>query len=212
MPTFIDITIALHGCLGAAALVCAAIAIGSTKGGAVHRRVGRAFAAAMLGAVVLAIPAIVARHNLLLATLGPFSAWMAATGWRTGRRRAAASVDGWLVLAGALSVVSMWGLGVWAALRGGAIWPVPLVIGAFGALLVRGEWLRQRTPGDNRARLRAHVGLMIGATIAATTAFAAVNLPALGVRPLVIWLGPTAVGVPLIRIFWRRYQGAASAS
>ena len=27
---------------------------------------------------------------------------------------------GWLVLAGALSVVSMWGLGVWAALRGGA--------------------------------------------------------------------------------------------
>jgi hypothetical protein len=201
----VELGVLLHACAGSVVLASAALALGSTKGGRTHRGAGRVFAVAMLVAVALAAPAIVARSNVLLATLGPFSAWMAAAGWRAGRQRPYGPVDASLVAAGAVSVACLLGLGLWSLASGVGLWPVPLVLGGFGVLLVRGEARRLKAPDDRKTRLQAHVGLMVGATIAATTAFAAVNLPGLGVPPLVIWLGPTVVGVLAIRRFSRRF-------
>ena len=205
MEPLVELGVLLHAFAGSVVLATMALALGSAKGGRSHRRAGRVFAGTMLVAVALAAPAIVTRSNVLLATLGPFSAWMAAAGWRAGRQRPYGPVDAWLVAAGAVSVVCMLGLGLWSLASGVGLWPVPLVLGVFGVLLVRGEAQRLKAPDDRKARLRAHVGLMIGASIAATTAFAAVNLPGLGVPPLLIWLGPTVVGVLAIRRFSRRF-------
>ncbi|HEY3917170.1 MAG TPA: hypothetical protein VGL83_05230 [Stellaceae bacterium] len=59
-------------------------------------------------------------------------------------------------------------------------------------------------------RLSRHLGRMVGAMIAATTAFAVVNLTQL--PQLVPWLGPTAIGVVLI-VYWniRVHSGAIAA-
>lgn len=206
MSQVVATSIVLHAIAGSLVLLAAVVALFSAKGGRIHRRAGRVFAVSMLVAVALAAVAIVAKANVLLATLGPFSAWMAAAGWRAGQNRPAASVDRALSIAGLVSVVGMLALGIWGLIHQAGLWPVPLVLGCFGALLVRSEWRRVRGPADRKARIRAHIGLMLGATIAATTAFAAVNLPQLGVPPLLIWLGPTAVGVPLMRLYSRAYR------
>lgn len=201
-------TLMVHGALGGVALVSAGVAMATTKGSVNHRRAGKVFGVAMISAVALALPAIVARTNLLLATLGPFSAWLAAAGWRSGRSAPIDGVDRAITAWGGLSVVAMLGLSVWAFRSGHGLAPVPLVLGLLGSRLVWTEWQRIQGPPERNARLRAHVGMMVGATIAATTAFGAVNLPALGVPPLIVWLGPTALGIPVIVYFSRRYPSS----
>ncbi len=206
MNSLLELSIGLHAVAGAVVLVAAGGALFTRKGSPNHRRAGRVFAVGMVLAVALASVAIVARANVLLATLGPFSAWMAAAGWRAGQSRPAGKVDRVLLVGGVLSVASMLVLGTWSMMTQTGMWPVPLVLSGFGALLVRSEWRRGQRASDRKERIRAHIGLMLGATIAATTAFAAVNLSASGLPPLLIWLGPTFVGVILMRVYSRPYR------
>ena len=53
-----------------------------------------------------------------------------------------------------------------------------------------------------------HMGAMLGACIAATTAFLVVNAGRLGLETfsLAVWLSPTVVGVPTIVLWTRYYQ------
>jgi hypothetical protein len=53
-----------------------------------------------------------------------------------------------------------------------------------------------------------HMSSMLGACVAATTAFAVVNASNLGLQTfsLIVWLAPSVIGVPTIAIWTRYYR------
>jgi hypothetical protein len=131
-----------------------------------------------------------------------------------------------------LSVHILFGVGAWQTVTGSpGLAPVLAVFGVIGAGFAVGMLRRLQVPpaeqspwihtgGWNKSKgfatpewrisvrtyshqYQAHIGFMGGAYIATVTATVTVNLTV--VPPLVRWLGPTAVGVPLIVYGTRKY-------
>ncbi len=82
--------------------------------------------------------------------------------------------------------------------------PALAVFGGIGAGFAVFTLLEFRSPpGERTPWINWHIGFMGGACIATVTATVTVNLTM--IPPLVRWLGPTAVGVPLIVYATRTY-------
>jgi hypothetical protein len=82
---------------------------------------------------------------------------------------------------------------------------VLVVFGFIGGTLAVRELRQIRAPPNDRTPwFERHIAFMGGGYIATVTAAVTVNLTML--PPLVRWLGPTAVGVPLIFYGIRKYQ------
>jgi uncharacterized membrane protein len=201
----------VHIAAGVVALFAGTGALVTTKGGLRHRQAGKIFVASM-GIVVGTVLPLFAfeptdffRQFLLLVAI--FSGYLTFSGYRAISRKqpggGVAPID-WV--AGGVVVLACLGLAVMGGsfLVGGDSFGVVMVVfgligGSFGAVDMRsfridenGEWIVD------------HLTRMMGAYIATVTAVAAVNLQMLPV--VVTWLGPTAVGVPLI-FYWRRKYG-----
>ena len=207
---------AVHIASGTVALSTFLIPMVLPKGGAAHRRVGWVFVSAMMA---------------LCASAGPLSIYRLMTETSRGQRIAA----GFLLYVTILSFAAVWGglrvlrfkgtgphthpldLGVAGllAVAGlitlalGAVFRAPVLV-VFGLLgLVNGigdirQWL-----DPNKARMHwwfRHMGGMIGASIAALTAFSVLNAPrlGLGVFSVFVWILPSLVFVP-VSIAWNRY-------
>lgn len=195
-----------HAAIGGHALGAGLFALFARKGGRAHVVAGWIFVVGMLLALLLAVPAIVERRNLLLGLVGPFTAWMVLRGFRVFRvlARGEGPLDRLLSWVPKLAGVGLLALGIAVAVReqsplsfGG----VAIGLGFLSLLLGRGPG----RPPDRAAALRAHIAVMVGALIAAVTALLSVNLSDAGLPVLLLWLGPSALGVPLIVGFSRRY-------
>jgi uncharacterized membrane protein len=201
---------AVHIAAGTVALFVAPGAMLTAKGGRWHRRWGHIYVWAMGVVAATAIVLATIRPNLFLSLVAVFSFYLAFTGQRTIARRRlpagqrATAVDwGGTLIAGAGAV----GLILYALLpRGGGrpgIWPVALVFGLLGLVLAGRDLQAFRRPSaEPREWWYRHMGNMLGAYIATVSAFSVVNFSVL--PPMVRWLWPTAVGVPII-IFWTRH-------
>ena len=210
----------VHIAAGVAALVTGVIAVVTRKGGRRHRRSGRFYVRAMGVVVVTAMPIALANADFFLFTIAIFSGYLVFTGDRVLSRKrpepgVADTVDwvghGTMVVAG----IGMVGVGIRNVLRGVDLGPVLIVFGLIGGLLaVRELYEIVHPPADAMAWFYRHLGFMSGGFIATVTASATVNLWML--PPLARWLGPTAIGVPLIiyatRKYEREFSGAAAAS
>lgn len=237
-----------HGLAGALSLVAALVPVLARKGGAVHRRAGWAFVAAMcftattglvLAGLWLAVPLAIHRPST---PLGPEEAAAVA-----GRIRVFAV---FLCYLAALIFAGVWhgvrvlrqrrpgapGLGQRALDRG---LPALLVVGGvamvclglargsallagFGILGLAGGYSDLRavgaTPARGPAAVLRHMEAMLGAVIAALTAFAVFGsgrLPG-SVLPaslyFVPWLLPAALGIPAIAALKRRYRRGSVAA
>ena len=204
----------LHTLAGVAALAAAGIAVGSGKGGRLHRRSGNIYTLAMLVVGVSALVLAVVHPNPFLFAVGVFSLYLVFTGWRAAMVR-----DGrpWrLDHAGgavmALAGIGMLGWGAQGLMAGGGAQPVILLaFGSIGLTMALSDWRDwARGPVTGKARIARHLSRMLGGTIATITAAGVVNL---GFLPdLVVWLGPTALITPVI--FWwsaRVTRGAVQA-
>src|SRR6056297_3653805 len=175
----------LHILAGVAALAAAGIAVGSAKGGRLHRRSGNIYTLAMLFVVVSALVLAVVHPNPFLFAVGVFSLYLVFTGWRAV-----------MVLAG----IGMLGWGAQGVLTGSGAQPmILLAFGSIGLTMSLSDWRDwARGPITGKARIARHLSRMLGGTIATITAAGVVNL---GFLPdLLLWLGPTALITPLI--FW----------
>lgn len=162
-----------------------------------------------MGAVVVtALPLAAAGRDWFLFAVAVFSGYLVFAGYRAlaGKHSAADPVDvaghATMIVAGA----AMLAAGTWGTVAGTVdLGPVLVVFGAIGGGLAIRELQQSRAPPDDRmAWFFRHLVLMSGGYVATVTAAVTVNLTML--PPLARWLGPTAVGVPVIAYTVRQYE------
>jgi len=216
MP-IIDLFRGVHIAAGSLALVAVWIPLFSPKGGRVHRQAGRVFVIATAVLTVAAISACVWRllfdtdpGRRVFATYLLFVAVLSAAQCSAGvralgtRSRTGPQLHVWDV--GLAVLLTLSGLAVFAW---GVLQRIPLFIGFAPVGIVVGAmqlayWLRAQ-----QHRMHwwfEHMFMMLGAVIGTVSAFAVVNARHLGLRndSLVVWLGPSALGLSVWAV-WRRY-------
>ncbi|MBK8264856.1 MAG: hypothetical protein IPK80_26410 [Nannocystis sp.] len=193
----------LHIVAGALSLLAGGVALIARKGGAPHRRAGVVFLAAMITIALTAIVLATLRPNDFLFFLGLFSCYLALWGRvALARKRLPPRTPAPL----AHSVpTALFGLTVLyfvvRAIDGALVFQIFV---ALALLLVIAHLRHLRRGGEYRVHwLLDHMTGFSTAYIASLTAFLVVNAPNyLPNQPLVallVWLGPTLLGVPILR-------------
>lgn len=194
----------VHVAGGVVALLVGPVAMLARKGGALHRRAGWAFAAAMGASALSAVPLAALTGSRLLLAIGVLTTFLIGTGLRAAAFRRGTR-PGVADAAGALAAL---GFGAWLLREGitsGDV--IALFFGAGGCVLALVQLRRQSMPGADW--LLAHLAAMGGAYIATVTAFLVVNV-AFVPRPA-LFIGPTLIGSTLIALASRRHARAAGA-
>lgn len=201
--TLFKTALILHISVGAIALFVGPGAMVTIKGGKWHRFWGKIYVAAM-GIVALTAFGMAYYHpNPFLGMVGVFSFYLAFSGWRILKRKRGAETlppnaldfiapagafmgGGWLLYLGSAALIARNTFGI-----------VSLVFAVIGIFLAVTEMCGLLDPAAFRGkRIPGHIGRMGGAYIATVTAFVAVNVHFLPLA--LVWLLPTAIGIPLI--------------
>jgi uncharacterized membrane protein len=207
----------VHIIAGSTAMLCGAVALLSLKGGRTHRRFGAVFLAAMILIGLSAIVLTFFRPNLFLLFLALFALYLVIWGRLALTRKRLAPEQP--APRSHLLPTLLFGLSSLAflavAIRNGA--PVFIVFVGLALLLVRGHLGRLRHGGEHRLHwLVDHVFGFAIAYVAGLTAVLVVNttphLPPTLPLLFLVWLGPTAVGVPLVIRYARKLRRTAEGA
>lgn len=213
MTTIETVVLLIHIAAGVLALLTGLGALATAKGSRLHVRSGRLFVGAMFVVVVtvFALTLVDATTpRLILSLVAVFTGYFVFAGYRIVSRKHRSnepdSIDwaavGMLVAVGVGLIT--WGL--WDVLAGSQFGIVMAVFGGIAMAVGVGDVRRFRGPDHNPRWLSDHLTRMIAAYIATVTAVSATNLTMF--PPVVVWLWPTALGVPLI-LFWQaKYDDA----
>ncbi len=201
----------IHATAGSIAFIFAPLALMTAKGGPAHRRWGKIYFWMM--AVVAATALILApyKRNYFLALVAVFSFYAAFSGYRVLFRKRPLQGQGpkffdWFAAIFtfvASALLFSFGLFKPAVVRHMGI--VSVVFGTVGMFLGFSD-LRKflQPPSDKNFWWFSHMGGMLGSYIAALTAFSTVTLSRFIGNSLIVWLWPTAIGVPGL-IIWITY-------
>ncbi|MGH7597290.1 MAG: hypothetical protein ACREOI_13125 [bacterium] len=212
LETTIGILRWIHIMAGFTAFFVAPMALATQKGGTTHRRWGKVYFWGMTVGTITALVVAAYRPNIFLLLIAVFSFYLSFSGYRVLWRKRPdkgqkASALDWTVALITLSASA------YMIVRGSLdvstgnvrLNPVLIIFGILGALAA-GEDLYKflRPPKEKYAWFLDHMSGMVASYIAAVSAFSVVNFSFL--PPLVRWLWPTAVGVPLLSIWVRSYR------
>lgn len=205
----------VHVAGGAAALAGALGAVMTQAFGVSHHWhvwTGLAFFWGMAVLFVTSIPLAILASSVFLLLVALFSFYMAWSGLRYAHRRdGSVSRADRVGAVGMTSVgVAMMGMGAWLMVAGG---DMALVLLVFGVLAVSLGWMdlssfKGGVAARGRARIAAHLRMMLGGTIAAITGFVTTNFPT--APALIAWLAPTVLLVPLLVWWGRRVESGGS--
>ena len=213
MEILFKIILGIHIAGGTIALIGAPIAIVVHKGGKTHRTAGKIFFWGMTTVFVTAIYMSIVHNIPFLFMIAFFSYQLVMSGYRAlyykklHRGQEVKRLD-WIIVAVAAFVnVAMIGWGAWQYISFQNT--IGIVSAVFGLIGLSFSWrdyshFRKGTKEKN-AWLFKHLSGMIGGYIAAVTAFMVVNF-ADNLPTLIVWLGPTVVGTPLIFYFVASYR------
>ncbi len=189
----------LHIVAGMSALLTGLVAILTPKGGKQHRFTGKIFFVAMLVVALSAFVIAIVKNIPFLLAIGMFSFYLNYFGYRVLKNREAKfKWQDWLVVA--------FSLGSACYMVSSANIVLTVFGGLLGYLLVGNVWPQfrgeEKLKEVRRKRVLIHLGYMTGTYIATFTAFLVVNINF--VKPgWIVWLLPTAVGLPVI-IYYNR--------
>jgi uncharacterized membrane protein len=204
------VILSTHVVAGIISLVTGLMALLMRKGGIAHEGLGKIYFAAMTiifftGTYVSSI-----QSNYFLLLIGFFSYYLVFTGLRYNKVKVISNISFIDVLTSIIFIFSFFGMYILAfiAVMQGvySFGIVTLVFALIGSSLmirdVKFYVLKHPLP-HSKVWIREHIGRMVGSYIAASTAFLVNNIH---VKPeILVWLGPTALGIFLIMYFNKRY-------
>jgi uncharacterized membrane protein len=206
--------LAVHIACGFGSFLLAPVALATAKGGKQHKRWGMVYLWAMGGVAVTALPMALYRPVLFLAMVAVFSFYAAFSGYRVLKlkdlvRGGSAGPIDWI--AGGLTFASSFLLAYLGAFHNAVVQHMGPVAIVFGVIGMRLSYVQMKSfiwkPKEKMFWWYTHLGNFIGSYIAAWTAFSVVTLPTIiHHAKFVLWLWPTAVGVPAIVITTAYYK------
>jgi uncharacterized membrane protein len=206
MNTLLIVFLVIHIAAGFSALITGTFAIAVRKGSRTHNRAGRIFFYLMLVVTASAVVLSIFRPNVFLLLIAFFGFYQNLNGYRAIRNKSLrpARID-WIV--SAIGLVT--GILMIAQLD-----IVLIVFGSLSLLLSIGDFrshylLSRGGEAGRTAWLARHIGMMMGAYIATFTAFVVVNVQ-FEPMPWLPWLAPTAMFVPLMAYYQKKFAGRES--
>lgn len=208
MQQLFTFLVIIHITGGSISLLLGSYILLTKKGTAKHTLIGTIYFYAMLTAALVALPMSYIHPNYFLFIVGIFTAYMLLTGKRYLKKKSTNDVTqiDWilslLMLAFGASFIF---LGILRIIHASLFGIVFLSFGSISILFVYKDYLNftGKTTIKNFG-LVTHLQRMIGSYIASITAFLVVNNRIL--PPVVAWLLPTALIVPLIVKWSRKYM------
>lgn len=199
----------VHITAGTLSLVVAPIAFMTLKGGPAHRLWGKLYFYCMAVVAVTAITMSIYHEIPFLLMIAIFSFSAAARGYRTIFRKKPGQAKMIDYLIDVLAALFSAGLCYYSFTLfqsgGNTFGIISAAFGIFGLHASLTQLYRLKNPTDDKkAWLYEHIGNMSGSYIASVTAFlvTAVNF----LPPIVTWLGPSLIGVPLIFYTINKYK------
>jgi uncharacterized membrane protein len=204
----------VHIACGFGSFLLAPVALSTAKGGKQHKRWGMVYLWAMGGVAATALPMALYRPVLFLAMVAVFSFYAAFSGYRVLKlkdlvRGGSAKPIDWF--AGGLTFASSFLLAYLGAFHNAVVQHMGPVAIVFGVIGMRLSYVQMKSflwkPKEKMFWWYTHLGNFIGSYIAAWTAFSVVTLPTIFHHAkFVLWLWPTAIGVPAIVITTAYYK------
>lgn len=213
MEAIFKFALIVHVATGAVSLVTGTMIFLRKKGDAKHRRTGRIFYYAMFIAGLSALFLSIVHPNHFLFTVGIFTLYLVITGLRYLRLKGSTedvqSIDWGVSITMLTTSILIALLGIKGLIAGRSFGIIFMLFGLSGGLFSIMDFYN--FIGKFKTRnfwLLVHLQRMTGAYIASATAFLVVNakyIP-LNIPPLLYWVLPSIVLVPVI-LFWnRKYQ------
>ena len=212
-PLWMKALLGVHVAAGFSSFVLAPVALATAKGGKQHKRWGMVYLWSMGVVAATALPMALYRPVLFLALVAVFSFYMAFSGYRATKLKelakggSAQPIDWIAAVITFCSSAAMAGLG---AFKPHAVQNRGIVAVVFGLLGMRFAAMEIRKfiwkPKEKMFWWYTHLGNMMGSYIAAWTAFSVVTLAPMFHHPTLVWLWPTALGVPAIVLTTAYYK------
>jgi hypothetical protein len=205
-PLWMKVFLGVHITAGVSSFLLAPVALVTAKGGQQHKRWGMVYLWSMGFVAATALPMALYRPVLFLALVAVFSFYAAFSGYRVLKlkeltRGGSASPIDWI--AGGITFVSSACLAGFGIFKPTWVQNFGIIAVVFGMLGMRLAVVEMKKfiwkPEDKMFWWYTHLGNFIGSYIAAWTAFSAVTLShVFHSGSLLVWLWPTAIGVPSI--------------
>ena len=215
MDLVFKIILTLHIIGGSFGLIAGTINLIRQKGNNNHKIVGQVFTYSMLTAGISSLALAALHPNYFLFIVGVFTVYLVVTGkrclsWKIPNKRV--QILDWAITISMLIVsVFFVGLGARDVIAGKNFGIVLIVFGVLGFRFVRTDFNNYSTKAKTKNYwLLVHLQRMIGAYIAAITAFLVVNAKysPVALPSMVFWLLPTIILTPLIISWSRKYSEA----
>jgi len=208
MKTFIQISTIIHIIAGATALLFGALAIILKKNTPKHKPVGKVYFWSMTIIFITGVYLSVFKNNIFLFLIAFFTYYSVCIAYRALKLKylnitqKPTVLDWFIEIAAGISFIGMIAFAILAYYKShnfGAI--IPLVFGSFGLWGVSRNVKRLICkPKQTMGWLKVHIGNMLGSYIGAITAFVVNQMEHIPLPPIVMWLGPAVILVPIIVI------------
>ena len=197
----------LHILAGFISLGIAYVLLFIKKGNKRHKKLGMIYVYGMSTIFVTAIPlSLLGEFNPFLFVIAIFSFYLAFSGYRQGRDRNGAreQIDKVLGVFSTATSILFYSMAVSLYLIEDSMWITSVVFGSIALGMGINDFRRMKIVErpDFYDRTNLHLNLMLGGTIATTTAFI-VTIDPFSILWL-NWVAPTIVGTPIIIYFSRR--------
>ena len=197
----------LHILAGFISLGIAYVLLFIKKGNKRHKKLGMIYVYGMSTIFVTAIPlSLLGEFNPFLFVIAIFSFYLAFSGYRQGRDRNGAreQIDKVLGVFITATSILFYSIAVSLYLIEDSMWITSVVFGSIALGMGINDFRRMKIVErpDFYDRTNLHLNLMLGGTIATTTAFI-VTIDPFSILWL-NWVAPTIVGTPIIIYFSRR--------
>lgn len=205
MEETIKILIYIHAFFGGIGLITGIGNFLLKKGNSLHKNMGKIFSYSMIisSLISLVIAKMPNHENLFLFLIGIFTIYMVLAGNRVLTLKSKLkekadyidkSISGIMLLTSVVMII----IGIIQKIDNSILY---IFFGGFGLFMTLKDFQTFGIFKENQnARLKSHIGRMVGALIASITAFMVAGL---NIETLFVWIMPTIIGTGYI-IYWNR--------